>query len=295
MSTVLVQEAEVAPVTQAPSDSSRAPDLLTRCALVTLGLVAILALVQPLLPLAGQNQIGFGPRLAAPTSGWRLLGTDQLGRSMIPQLLLGLRITLEIAVPTAAVASLLASLCACLAAYRGGWVDTLASRIVDLLFTFPAILLALLLVSVIGPGTTGAIASIALIVSPQVFRVIRTRAREIAPREFVRSARVSGAGPWRVVSVHIFPNVAGTVIVQTTFAIVVAMLVESSLSFLGLGVTPPEVSLGSLVHDGYEYLTSQPWLVFEPAALLAIVIFALNIVGDWLRDRLEVREVADIA
>ncbi len=268
---------------------------MTTFALVTLAVLVVAAVVQLWLPYGGAADVAYGERLAAPSSGWGLLGTDQLGRAMVPRVLSGAAVTFAIAVPAAVVAAAVASFLAALAAYLRGWLDTVVSRIVDLLFTFPTILFALLLVSIIGPGTTGAEVSIALIVSPQVFRVVRARALEMAPREFVRSSRVSGASPLRVVLVHILPNVSGVIVVQATFAVVVAMLVESGLSFLGLGVTPPTASLGSLVHDGYAYLTSQPWLVFEPAAILALTIFSINIVGDWVRDRFEVREVADLS
>ena len=271
--------------------ASRAVDPLTRCAIAALAAVCAVAVIQAWLPYGGAAEIGFRGSLASPSSGWALLGTDQLGRAMIPRLLEGTAVTLGIAVPSAIVAAAIAALVACLTAAAGGWFDLAVCRIADLLFTFPSVLLALLLVSIIGPGNAGAVASIMLIVSPQVFRIVRARALEIAPREFVSSARVSGASARRIALVHILPNASGTIIVQTTFAIIVAMLVESSLSFLGLGVTPPTASLGSLVHDGLPYLTAQPWLTFEPAAVLALIIFSINIVGDWARDHLEVRQV----
>lgn len=292
MTTVLAAEA---PTPSKRRRRVRRMDLMTGFAVAVLAVIVLVAVVASWLPYGNAAQLGFGGRLASPSSGWGVLGTDQLGRSMIPRLLVGTQVTLAIAVPSAVGAAAIASLVAALAAYLGGWFDIIASRVADLLFTFPSILLALLLVSIIGPGTAGAVASIALIVSPQVFRVVRARALEVAPREFIRCARVSGASAPRIVTVHVLPNVSGTIIVQTTFAVVVAMLVESSLSFLGLGVKPPTASLGSLVHDGYAYLTSQPWLVFEPAAVLALTIFAINVLGDWIRDRIEIREVADIS
>jgi peptide/nickel transport system permease protein len=273
------------------------PDLLSGFALATLAALVVVSVAGSWLPYGHAGDLGHArPLLApAPSGGWDLLGTDHLGRAMIPRLLAGVRVTFLVAVPPAVLAAAVASFLAALAAYVGGWLDTLISRAVDLLFTFPSILLALLLVSIIGPGSASAVTGIALIVSPQVLRVVRARALEVVPREFVRSSRVSGASPLRVVVTHLLPNVSGVVIVQATVAVVVAMLVESGLSFLGLGVTPPAASLGSLVHDGYVYLVSQPWLVFEPAAVLALIIFSINIVGDWLRDRLEVREVANLS
>ncbi|HEX3960109.1 MAG TPA: ABC transporter permease [Trebonia sp.] len=274
--------------------ASQRVDLLTKVALSLLGVVVVVAIIQAWLPDGTANAVGFGTRLASPSSGWALLGTDQLGRAMVPRLLQGTAVTLGIAVPPSVAAALIAALVGCLAATVRGALDTALCRIVDVLFTFPSILLALLLVSIIGPGDLGAIVSIALIVSPQVFRIVRARTLEIAPREFVSAARVSGASIRRIVLVHIVPSASGTIIVQTTFAVIIGMLVESSLSFLGLGVTPPTASLGSLIQDGSPYLTAEPWLTFEPAAVLALIIFSVNIVGDWARDRFEVRQVVEL-
>jgi peptide/nickel transport system permease protein len=177
------------------------------------------------------------------------------------------------------------------AAYFGGVVGELITRGADVLFAFPSLLLAILLVAITGPGALGAVIAIVLICSPLMVRVVRAASLTVVGRDFVTASRVGGAGPVRVLLVHVLPNVAGPAVVQATYALSVGMLIESGLSFLGLGLQPPEASLGSLVHEGAVYLPIAPWLVLIPGALLALAIMAVNLVGDGLRDRLDVRGV----
>jgi peptide/nickel transport system permease protein len=133
--------------------------------------------------------------------------------------------------------------------------------------------------------------SIVLICSPQMVRVVRAASLNVVHRDFVTAARVGGASTPRVLLIHVLPNIAGTAIVQATYALSVGMLIESGLSFLGLGLQPPQASLGSLVHEGAVYLPIAPWLVLIPGAVLAAVIMSVNLVGDGLRDALDVRGV----
>src|SRR5262249_46297668 len=156
---------------------------------------------------------------------------------------------------------------------------------------FPSLLLAILLVAIVGPGPTGAVLAIMLICVPLMTRVVRAASLVVVGRDFVTAAKVGGASPARILLVHVLPNVAGPAVVQATYALSVGMLIESGLSFLGLGLQPPKASLGSLVHEGAVYLPIAPWLVLIPGALLALAIMSVNLVGDGLRDRLDVRGV----
>ncbi len=266
-------------------------DPLTAAAGLFLVLLVAIALVGPALPIMSGDTVGAGVPLSPPSWHWPL-GTDTLGRSMVPRLVTGIRVTFLISVIAVTIAASIATAVGACAGYFGGWVDQVLARVADIGLTFPAILLALLIVSVNGPGTFGAVLAIVVIIVPPMFRVIRVRAAEIRGREFIRALKVGGAGPVRMVGMHVVPNVLGTAAVQTSWAIVVGMLIESGLSFLGLGVVPPTASLGSLVHDGNPYLVVAPWLVFEPAAALALAIFAVNVLGDWARDALDVKGTA---
>jgi peptide/nickel transport system permease protein len=261
-------------------------DLISRIALLLVALLLVVAIVGPHLPLGNGDAIGAGPRLAAPSSQFPL-GTDELGRSLLPRVVQGLGTTFllaAIAVCISAAISLLLGLFAATGPVRSGVI----SRAVDVVFSFPPVLLAILIVAIIGPGETSAVVAIVLVTAPLMTRVVRAAALGVAVRDFVTAARVSGASQRRLMAVHVLPNVAGPFVVQVTFAFSLGILVESTLSFLGLGVRPPMASLGSLVYDGVQYLQVAPWLVYAPGALLALTIIAVNLLGDGVRDAFEV-------
>lgn len=264
-------------------------DVLSTAGLVILVVLLAVAVLRPILPLGSPDQIGNGPRLAAP-SGAFPFGTDTLGRSMLPRVVEALGNTFLASAIAVTITTVIAVLLGALAGYYRGVVDAAIGRMSDIFFAFPAILLALLIVTVVGPGETGTIVAIVLIALPLMTRVVRGAALSVADREFIVSAEVSGASVPRLIVTHLLPNVAGAVAVQMTFALSVAMLIESGLSFLGLGIQPPAASLGSLVYDGIDYLTFAPWLILIPGALLALAILAVNLVGDGLRDRFEPQE-----
>ncbi len=263
-------------------------DLLSRVALLLLAVFVLVALLGPVLPLGDPQKINVGPRLAGPSADF-LAGTDSLGRSVLPRLAQGLRTTFLLAGIAVLLTAAISVVLGMAAAYYGGGVGELIVRVADIFFAFPAILLAILIVTVTGPGVVGAVVSIALICSPMMVRVVRAASLTVVSRDFVTAARVGGARPRRILFVHVLPNVAGAAIVQGTYALSVGILLESALSFLGLGIQPPSASLGSLVHEGAVYLSVAPWLVLIPGLLLAAVIMSVNLVGDGLRDKLDVR------
>ncbi|MFI5706429.1 ABC transporter permease [Kribbella sp. NPDC051620] len=266
-----------------------ADDVLARIALIMLIFFVSTAVFGHFLPIGAPDAIDVGPRLGAP-SGNFLAGTDSLGRSELPRLAQGVRTTLLVAGIAVLLTVLVSSLLGVLAAYfrRAGEVIT---RAADVLFSFPTILLAILIVAVVGPGGKGVVISIALICSPLMVRVVRAAGIGVVSRDFIVAARVGGAGHARILLVHVLPSVAGTAVVQGTYALCLGMLIESGLSFLGLGLQPPAASLGSLVNEGSRYLPIAPWLVLAPGVLLALIIMSVNLVGDGLRDRLDVRGV----
>jgi peptide/nickel transport system permease protein len=267
-----------------------AGDVLTRGAVIVLLLLVIVAVLGPVLPIGDAEATGAAPRLQAPSSEW-IAGTDPLGRSVLPRLVEGVRTTLLVAGSAVALTAIVSVLLGMVAAYYRGALGELITRSADVLFAFPAILLGILVAAITGPGITGAVISIALICSPLMIRVVRAASLSVVGRDFVVAAQVGGAGPVRTLVVHILPNIGGAAIVQATYALSVGMLVESALSFLGLGVQPPHASLGSLVHEGAVYLSIAPWLALIPGVVLAAVIVSINLIGDGLRDALDVRRV----
>jgi peptide/nickel transport system permease protein len=212
-------------------------------------------------------------------------------RSELPRLAQGLRTTFVLASVCVVLTSAISVTLGMIAAYYRGVIGELIVRAADVLFAFPSLLLAILVVAIVGPGQTGAEISIVLICAPLMIRVVRSVALSVVNRDFVVAAEVGRAGGARILVSHVLPNVAGATVVQGTYNLSLAMLIESGLSFLGLGVQPPGASLGSLVNDGSTYLSIDPWLVLIPGVLLGIVIMCVNLVGDGLRDILDVRGV----
>ncbi len=263
-------------------------DVLSMLGAVLLAGFLLVAILGPWLPFGDAEAIDVGPRLAAPTPDLPA-GTDSLGRSVLPRLAEGIRTTFVLAGVSVVVTALLSVVLGIIAAYYRGVAGELVTRAADVLFAFPAILLAILIVTIIGAGPTGAVVSIVLITCPLMIRVVRASALGVVHRDFVVASRVGGVRSARILAMHVLPNVAGAAVVQATYALSIGMLVESGLSFLGLGVQPPRASLGSLVHEGSQYLSIAPWLVLVPGALLATAIVAVNLLGDGLRDVLDVR------
>lgn len=223
-----------------------------------------------------------GPALCVPGPG-HALGTDQLGRSLMPRVVAGIHVTILLSAFAVMIAATIGSLLGLLSGYFKGLMDEIVPRLADLMFSFPAILLAIMISAILKPGTPSAIAAIVIVTLPVMIRVVRAATLTVAEQDFVIQARIAGAGLGRILALHLLPNVASVIIVQAAYSISFGMIIESGISFLGLGVQPPEASLGSLLHDGRVYLSVAPWLVFVPGIVLAITILSVNLVGDGLR------------
>lgn len=254
--------------------------------LLLLVLLVLLGLFGPLLPIGSATRIAAGPRLALPSFAFPF-GTDELGRSFLPRVVEGIRATFLLATSAVFVTAALGTLLGLLAGYLRGITDGVIARGADVLFAFPALLLGLLIGAVLGPGDVSAVAVISVVTLPLFIRVVRAVTLGISGRGFVVAAEVAGASPWRVMAVHLLPNILGAVTVQLTYALSIGMIIESTLSFLGLGVQPPEASLGALVQQGSAYLTIAPWLVLSSGTVLSAAIASVNLLGDWIRDTLE--------
>lgn len=249
--------------------------------LALLGLVSI-ALLAPVLPLDPPDQIAAYPRLSPP-SAELLFGSDNLGRNMLSRILQGIQVTIILSSTAVLCSAIVGIAIGLISAYSAKLLDEIISRISDIIFSFPAVLMGLLITAIVGPGELAAISAIILVTLPPMVRVVRAAAMEITGADFVTIARLIGASPARQLLVHILPNIAVPVVTQVAYSISVGMLVESALSFLGLGSQPPEASLGSLLREGSVYITVSPWLVFGPAIFLVIAIWSVNLIGEGLR------------
>lgn len=227
------------------------------------------------------------PALLAGGSAAHLLGTDHLGRDVLSRLIHGARIALVVGVTTVVVAGLLGVAIGLVAGYFGGWADTGFMRLLDVQLSLPFMLLALSIIGLLGPSLRNIV--VVLVITGWVVyaRVVRSEILSLRTREFVAACRALGGNDARIILRHLLPNVASSVIVISTLEVARMMLLESALSFLGLGVRPPTPSWGAMLADGRLYLATAWWLATLPGLAIALTVLCLNVVGDWLRDVLD--------
>jgi peptide/nickel transport system permease protein len=222
-------------------------------------------------------------RLLGPSHRY-WLGTDQFGRDIFSRCIEATKASLRVALIAVAIAGSIGTVAGVAAGFFGGWLDAVTMRICDILFAFPAILLALAIVSALGSGWFNTAIAIAIVYVPIFARVARGPVLALQDVDFVRAGRVLGFSSPRLLFRHIVPNVAAPVIVQVTLSLSWAILTESSLSFLGLGTQPPEASLGLMVSDSRALAADYWWTLAAPAAVITIAVVGLNLLGDGLRD-----------
>jgi peptide/nickel transport system permease protein len=257
-------------------------DRLTQGALAVILLLLVASLTSPLLPIGAPDQVGYGQRLGAPS--WQIpFGTDNLGRPVLARVLQGVQSTFLLSTIAVLISGLLGALVAMATAYAHPLVDEAANRAADIMFSFPPILLGILIVAVLSPGVMSVMVVIALITFPTMLRVVRAATLSVMRRDFVVVSEIAGTSFATRLFVHILPNVAEAIVVQMVYSISVGMLVESGMSFLGIGVQPPVASLGLILRDGISYLEVAPWLTFSAGLTLAAAIMATNLLGDGLR------------
>ena len=224
-----------------------------------------------------------------PPSAAHWLGTDALGRDIVSLLLVGARATILVGVIAVGIGLTFGVCLGLIAAARRGWVEELIMRMSDFTFAFPAVLSAIMLAAVIGPGMVTSITAIGIFQVPIFVRVTRGSAGAIWAREFVLAARASGKGRFRITIEHVLPNILSVLIVQATIQFALAILAEAALSYLGLGTQPPQPSWGRMLNDAQSLLFQQPALAVYPGAAIALAVLGLNLLGDGLRDLLDPR------
>jgi peptide/nickel transport system permease protein len=222
-----------------------------------------------------------------PPGGPFLLGTDLLGRDLFARLLYGARTSLIVGVLANGVAVALGALVGVTAGFFGGLIGSVLMRFTDLMQAFPALLLAIVLAALFHPSLWIVALVIALVQWVQLARIVYTETRSLAEREFVEAERAIGAGRGRILFRHILPHLLSTILVYGTLGIATTVLLEATLSFLGIGVQPPTPSWGNIINENQTYFTTAPWLVFVPGAAIILLALAFNLVGDALRDILD--------
>jgi peptide/nickel transport system permease protein len=217
-----------------------------------------------------------------------LLGTDHQGRDVLSRLIYGARVSLAVGIAAVLVAGGLGTTLGLMAGYFRGWVDQLISRVIDAWLALPSLVFAIFLAAITAPSTQNIVLILAAVYWTRYARVVRSEVLSLRERDFVRLAQVAGASPARIIFRHILPNVINTVVVLATLMLGVVIVTEASLSFLGVGVPPPQPAWGLMLADGKKGLmTGYWWLTVFPGLAIMLVVLAASLAGDWLRDRLD--------
>jgi peptide/nickel transport system permease protein len=233
-----------------------------------------------------------GAMLSTPSRAhW--LGTDDLGRDVLSRLLYGARLSLGASLMAVAIATLAGLPIGLAAGYLGGAADDVLMRVIDALQAFPALILAMAISAALGPGLVNVMIAVGIVYTPRFARLVRGQVLSLREELFVEGARAAGASHLRIIARHVLPNVVAPVTVQVSIGVAFALLAETSLSFLGVGIKPPEPSWGTDVGRGYRFMRLAPWLVFIPGSVILLTTLAFNMVGDGMRDALDPRQARE--
>jgi len=258
-------------------------------ALLVTGVVG-LALLSYVWTPHSPTELDIPHKLQAPSaSHW--LGTDSLGRDIVSLLIVGSRVSIAVGVIAVGIGMFFGVVLGLLAAVRRGWVEEVVMRLADFTFAFPALLSAIMLTAIYGPGLVTSIVAIGIFNIPVFARITRASTLVVRSREFVTAARALGKGEWRITIEHVLPNIAAILIVQATIQFALAILAEAALSYLGLGTQPPTPSWGRMLNEAQQQLFQAPQLAVYPGVAIALTVLGLNLLGDGLRDHFDPRLV----
>lgn len=262
---------------------------VTVVSVLVLASIVLIALLSPVIAPYGINEIDVQNALQPPSSAhW--FGTDDLGRDILSRVIVAATVSLQVAVVSVAFAFVVGVTTGLVSGYRGGWLDTVLMRIVDVLFAFPVLLLALAIVAILGPGLPTTMLAIGVVYTPIFARVARASALSVSVEPFVQVSRTMGTGNGFILFRHVLPNMTGPIIVQTSLSLAFAILSEAALSFLGLGVQPPQPSWGRMLFDAQGFLGQAWWMSVFPGIAIFVTVLAFNLVGDGLRDVLDPKQ-----
>jgi peptide/nickel transport system permease protein len=248
-----------------------------------LSILALIGIFAPLLAPYNPEELFYESILEGPSKE-HLLGTDSIGRDLLSRLIFGVRVTLTVSMLAVAITFFLGTLIGLVCAYVGGWVDNVLMRIMDILLALPSIILALAIVAILGPSLTNAMIAVGIASIPGFSRLIRGAALTIKSSGFVEASRSIGSSHSWILRRQFLPNVAGVLLVYTTLFIGVAILDTAALSFIGLGAQPPTPEWGTMLSEGKNYIYDAWWLSTFPGLAITLVVFAVNLLGDALRD-----------
>ncbi|GAB7193666.1 ABC transporter permease [Kineococcus sp. NUM-3379] len=249
-------------------------------------LIVVVALFDDALAPAGPNEVDVQARLQGPSAA-HPFGTDDLGRDVLSRVILGAQVSLRVGLVAVGIALVAGTLVGTLAGFYGRWLDAVLMRLMDVLFAFPALLLAIAVIAVLGPGATNAMIAIGITYTPVFARVSRAAVLGVREQVYVRASRSLGASDARLLLRHVLPNAAPPIIVQTSVSLAFAVLAEAALSFAGLGIQPPAPSWGGMLADGRDFLEQAWWMAVFPGLAIFLLVLSFNLLGDGLRDVLD--------
>lgn len=261
-------------------------DPIGRLGLIGVAIIIVLSILAPKIAPYDITEMFAKNKLVAP-NGEFIFGTDNFGRDVFSRIIYGARVSLQVGIISVGISATCGYILGMAAGYFEGIIDNIIMRFMDVLFAFPSILLALFIVSVLGPSLANTMIAIGIVNTPIFTRTVRASVISVKSMEYVVSAKSIGLKPINIILKHITPNILAPFTVQATLALSGAILTEASLSFLGLGIQPPDPSWGSMLSESRKYMERAPWLAIAPAIFIICTILSFNILGDSLRDVLD--------
>jgi peptide/nickel transport system permease protein len=252
--------------------------------------ILLVAIFSPV--LAPQDPLKMTPKRLQPPSKAHLLGTDQFGRDQLSRLMYGTKASMAVSFGAVGMATLWGILLGLISGYYGGRIDNVIMRCLDVIFAFPLFLLALVIVAVLGPSLKNLILTIGFIYAATFARIVRGSVLSLREKEFVESARSMGARDASIIFHFILPNIFSPLIVQATFNLSTAIMIEAALSFLGLGTQPPDPAWGMMLNESRSFMEISPWMAIFPGTAIMLAVLGFNLLGDGLRDALDPRLIA---
>jgi peptide/nickel transport system permease protein len=266
--------------------STLSRNYITMLGLGIIIIMIVLAVLAPHIAPYSYETMVFADRLQSPNTK-HLLGTDQFGRDILSRMLYGARASLIVGLGGVAIALSIGALLGAVAGFYGRWIDEIIMRIMDILLAFPYIILAVALMAMVGPSLRNIILVMGITRTPQFARVTRGSVLTLKEMDFVTAARALGQREWRILTRHILPNCLTPIVVMASLSVATAILTESALSFLGLGIQPPQASWGTMIADGRRFMLDAPWIATFPGIAISLTILGYNLFGDGLRDALD--------
>lgn len=251
---------------------------------ILLGIIILMFLVSFIYTPYDSNKMSLADRFKPP--GFKhLMGTDNFGRDIFSRIMDGTRTTFFVALSTVSIGTFFGSLFGAVAGYAGGWIDEVVMRVNDAMTAFPGILLALVMVTVLGQGKYTIVLALGLIFIPSFSRITRSSFLQLKEQEYVKSAKVFGAGPFRIMFVHIMPNIYPALLSAATIGFSNAILSEAGMSYLGFGVQPPDPSWGRMLSEAQSYLFNAPWYAVAPGLVIIVTVLGFNFIAEGLRKK----------